>query len=72
MVLNTDPADEPGEHWVAVYIHEDGKGEYFDSYGMAPPPCFERFMQRQCVQWMWNKVQLQDLWTFLCLLPGSS
>ena len=50
MVLNKDPADEPGEHWVAVYINEDRKGEYFDSYGMTPPPCFERFIQRQCVQ----------------------
>ena len=34
MILNTDPASEPGVHWVAVYFAEDGKGEYFDSYGL--------------------------------------
>ena len=33
MVWNTDPADQPGEHWVAAYFNEDGIGEYFDSYG---------------------------------------
>ena len=33
LVINTDPADKPGQHWVAIYITRDGVGEYFDSYG---------------------------------------
>ena len=41
MVWNTDPADQPGEHWVATYFNEDGMGEYFDSYGLEPPACFK-------------------------------
>ena len=66
MVWNTDPADEPGEHWVAVYINEDGVGEYFDSYGIQPPPCFKKYLQRQCTHWVWNQIPLQDVWTSAC------
>ena len=66
MVWNTDPADQPGEHWVAVYFNDRGTGEYFDSYGLAPPPKFKRYMQKHSVQWSWNTSQLQDLWTSAC------
>ena len=33
-VLNTDPADKPGEHWLAFYYSQDGGLEYFDSFGL--------------------------------------
>ena len=35
-VINSDPSSEPGEHWIAVYFDKRGRGEYFDSYGLAP------------------------------------
>ena len=35
-VINSDPSNKPGEHWVAVYFDKNGKGEYFDSYGLPP------------------------------------
>jgi hypothetical protein len=35
-ILNTDPSDKPGLHWVAMYLTEDGKGEFWDPYGQAP------------------------------------
>ena len=35
-VVNTDPSDLPGTHWVAFYFDMNGKGEFFDSYGKAP------------------------------------
>ena len=66
MVWNTDPADQPGEHWVAAYFTEDGIGEYFDSYGLEPLPCFKRYMDKQSRQWTWNQVSLQDVWTSAC------
>ena len=66
MVWNTDPTDQPGEHWVAAYFNEDGLGEYFDSYGLAPPPCFKQYMEKHSRQLTWNQVQLQDLWTSAC------
>ena len=66
MVWNTDPTDQPGEYWVAAYFNEDGLGEYFDSYGLAPPPCFKQYMEKHSRQLTWNQVQLQDLWTSAC------
>ena len=31
LVCNTHNADQPGEHWVAMYVDE--VGDYFDPYG---------------------------------------
>ena len=56
MVWNTDPADQPVEHWVAAYFNEDGLWEYFDSYGLAPTPCFKQYMEKHSRQWTWNPV----------------
>lgn len=33
-VINTDDSDKPGEHWVAIY--NNGREEFFDSYGNHP------------------------------------
>ena len=33
LVVNTDNASDPGEHWVAMYFPADGPAEFFDSYG---------------------------------------
>lgn len=35
MVINTDPHDKPGTHWVCLYLDGD-TAEYFDSYGFLP------------------------------------
>ena len=45
MVCNTDQSDMPGEHWIAIYVDDDGRyGEYFDPLGRAPTRIFERYM----------------------------
>src|SRR5207237_5940687 len=33
IVANADPSSMPGSHWIAFYIDEKERGEYFDSYG---------------------------------------
>ncbi len=66
LVLNTDPAHKPGEHWVAVYIDRDGLGEYFDSFGLDPPKVFASFLNSNTLKWTCNKVKLQDLLTSAC------
>ena len=35
-VVNTDPMELPGAHWIAIYFDEQIKGEFFDSYGRHP------------------------------------
>lgn len=36
IIINTDPANKPGKHWVAAYFNNDNSVEYFDSYGLSP------------------------------------
>ena len=35
-VVNTDPIELPGEHWIVIYFDEQMKGEFFDSYRKYP------------------------------------
>ena len=35
VVVNTDPANKPGQHWVAIFGTQK-KTEYFDSFGLPP------------------------------------
>lgn len=38
LVVNTDPHNEPGQHWLAIIAHSREKLEYFDPFGEDPPP----------------------------------
>ena len=33
-IINTDPCDEPGSHWVAVFIKINSEADIFHSYGL--------------------------------------
>ena len=35
-VCNTHNSDKPGQHWISIYMSDEGRGEYFDSYGRPP------------------------------------
>ena len=61
-ILNTDASDMPGSHWIAMYMTEDGKGEFWDSYGQAPgfySQNFNQFLDKHCVTFKWNRRILQ-------------
>jgi hypothetical protein len=56
IVINTDPHDGPGKHWVAVFC--DIRPElaypritYFDSYATTPEPEIKTLMKRWKEQW---------------------
>lgn len=36
VIVNTDVAAKPGEHWIALYSAGHREGEYFDSFGRPP------------------------------------
>lgn len=36
LIVNTDPASEPGEHWLAIFVNENNHAEIFDSFGKPP------------------------------------
>lgn len=61
-VLNVDPSNKPGSHWIAIYLTADGKGEFWDSYGEKPgfySQNFSQFLNKQCSTFTWNKRVLQ-------------
>ena len=66
-VFNYDPSDEPGTHWVATYFAPDGRGEYFDSYGIAPLiPEFHTFLDENTHSWRINRRTLQGPGSHVC------
>lgn len=61
LIVNTDGHTRPGEHWVAMYVDRDGRGLYFDSYGLPPiiPQHIAR-LRRNCKFFRCNIKQLQS------------
>jgi len=65
LVCNTDPSDKPGRHWICICI-EDERGEFFDSFGHRPIAAFERYMNRHCSYWTYNRKQIQSVVSRFC------
>lgn len=36
MIVNIHPSHEPGEHWLAITLDEDGSAIFFDLFGLPP------------------------------------
>jgi hypothetical protein len=66
LVCNTDPSYKPGQHWVAIYVDSRRRGEYFDSPCRRPPGIIEDYMNRHCVDWIFNARQLQSAVSNCC------
>ena len=67
IICNTDPASQPGEHWICIYIDHYGVGEYFDSFGL--PPLFQEFelyLTNYCVSWSFNRQTVQSVTSSTC------
>jgi hypothetical protein len=60
LVCNTDPSYKLGQHWVALYVDFRRHGEYFNSFGRKPPAIIKDYMNRHCVDWLFNAKQLQS------------
>jgi len=65
LVCNIDPSDKPGRHWVCIFV-ENGRGEYFDSFGRRPNAAFERYLNKHCSYWIYNNRQLQSVISKFC------
>ena len=66
LVCNLDKKSKPGTHWIAMYISNDGVGEYFDSYGRPPENTFRRYLNKKCKIWSYNEMQLQSASSYFC------
>lgn len=66
IVVNTDPHDGPGQHWVCVFCDirpelEYPRMTYFDSYAMTPEPEIKELMRRWKKQWDKSGVHKQPM-----------
>lgn len=68
LVVNTDPTNKTGEHWIALYGDEDSPHiEYFDSLGHPPfRDAFVRFFHNQRRPWIYNQKALQAQLSSTC------
>jgi len=65
LVCNPDASHQPGSHWICISV-EDGRGEFFDSFGRRPNEKFERYLNRYCYSWTFNDRQLQSIVSKFC------
>ena len=52
LVANNESKEYSGEHWIAIYFGDDGKGEFFDSFGRIPGPYFASYMYKHSSAWI--------------------
>ena len=64
----TDPQSEPGEHWVAFFVNQNGYTYYFDSYGNPPINIKHlRFCEKSSQgYWTYNRQRLHNLTSSNC------
>lgn len=67
IVINTDNHNQPGCHWVAIYLNRNGHGVYFDSFGLPPfnHGITDR-LRRNCRIYEWSEKRLQDISSDFC------
>ena len=66
-VINLSPHNEPGTHWVALYINACGVAFYFDSFGMKPANHhIIAFLRMHTKKVGYNKKQIQHITSNKC------
>lgn len=66
-IFNTSSSFDPGTHWQALVILEDGAGYFFDSYGRKPEiKEIKRFIRLHCRSITFNCNQLQQTNSHFC------
>ena len=66
LICNTDPSTKSGQHWIAICIDRDKRGEYFDPFGKPPDEHFKNYMDKHCRRWIFNRKQLQSVVSSFC------
>jgi len=67
-VVNRDDSSQPGSHWMAIYIDENGNLEFFDSYGQSPF-FYGKLIQDYVSKYsnvIWNSVTFQSITSNVC------
>jgi hypothetical protein len=61
------PDHRMGQHWVAIYIDANSRGEYYDPTGRPPfLRAYVNFMNKHCTSWTYNTVRVQEEGSTVC------
>ena len=64
---NTDPDHRMRQHWIAIYIDANSRGEYYDPTGRPPhESAYVNFMNKHCLHWTYNTVRVQEEGSIVC------
>ena len=56
-----------GQHWGAIYIDANSRGEYYDPTGGPPhESAYVNFMNKHCLHWTYDTVRVQDEGSIVC------
>ena len=68
IVINLDFSNEPGSHWVALYVNEQNEAIYFDSFGFINlNEYFLSFLKKNKIKGIiFNKFQIQSFTSDVC------
>ena len=66
IIVNTDKRDEPGNHWVALYLLKE-ECLYFDSFGVSVlEASLLSYLKRYYKKVLFNKICIQPIESTLC------
>lgn len=68
-IVNTDASGQEGKHWVAIYLENGERGDFFDSYGNPPSWLaveFVKFLKRNVYGYSYNDKRLQGYYSTVC------
>lgn len=66
MIINTDPDNLPGKHWIAVIVRYNREAFVFDPLGFPPPLKLQHWFIRRNIRWSCNTRQVQSSLSTLC------
>ncbi len=65
IIVNTDPHNKPGQHWILIHLPREGVCELFDSYGRDPKGRVAALVKSYPIL-LTNRKQVQGLLTSVC------
>ena len=66
LIANIDSSNQPGSHWIAMFVDCDGIGEYFDSYGRPPSKKFASYLRKYSKTIKHNSLRIQGPFSNSC------
>lgn len=69
LIANVDKSNQPGSHWIAIYIDREEQGIFFDSYGNGPgyyTDSFKAFLEKNTKNYKFNTKCLQSMYSTVC------